>query len=141
MQVGWGVGGVERPAHGSQVRRHSRHLSLSAEGGLTILLKDTGYLFSRTLEAWGCASMSYIFGRILSVIFFSASENLFDSLIDYICISGTMQRNVLEYVDHSHKHFVTPCSVNTKGRYNVPTNPKEGYRMSSGPGYAVMLDN
>ena len=39
---------------------HGIYLSLSVEGSLTIHLKDTGYLFARTLEAWGCASMSYI---------------------------------------------------------------------------------
>lgn len=39
-----------------------------------------------------------------------------------------MERNVLEYVDHLHEHFVTPCSINDKGRYNVPNNPNEGYR-------------
>ena len=50
------------------------------------------------------------------------------SLIDYIAISGTMERNVLEFVDHLHEHFVTPCSINSRGRYNVPTNPEEGYR-------------
>ncbi|KAF8875072.1 enolase C-terminal domain-like protein [Infundibulicybe gibba] len=49
------------------------------------------------------------------------------SLIDYIAVSGTMERNVLEYVDHLHEHFVTPCSINARGRYNVPTNPDEGY--------------
>ncbi|KAJ7591664.1 enolase C-terminal domain-like protein [Mycena floridula] len=49
------------------------------------------------------------------------------SLIDYIAVSGTMERNVLEFVDHLHEHFVTPCSINDRGRYNVPTNPKEGY--------------
>ncbi|PFH48974.1 hypothetical protein AMATHDRAFT_76464 [Amanita thiersii Skay4041] len=49
------------------------------------------------------------------------------SLIDYIAISGTMERNVLEYVDHLHEHFVTPCSINENGRYNVPSNPDEGY--------------
>ncbi|KAH9478780.1 L-galactonate dehydratase [Psilocybe cubensis] len=49
------------------------------------------------------------------------------SLIDYICISGTMERNVLEFVDHLHEHFVTPCSINARGRYNVPVNPDEGY--------------
>ncbi|PFH48953.1 hypothetical protein AMATHDRAFT_64126 [Amanita thiersii Skay4041] len=49
------------------------------------------------------------------------------SLIDYIAISGTMERNVLEYVDHLHEHFVTPCSINQNGRYNVPSNPEEGY--------------
>ncbi|KAK7466101.1 hypothetical protein VKT23_004826 [Stygiomarasmius scandens] len=49
------------------------------------------------------------------------------SLIDYIAVSGTMERNVLEFVDHLHEHFVTPCSINSKGRYNVPTNANEGY--------------
>ncbi|KAF5310551.1 hypothetical protein D9619_008203 [Psilocybe cf. subviscida] len=49
------------------------------------------------------------------------------SLIDYIAVSGTMERNVLEFVDHLHEHFVTPCSINAQGRYNVPINPKEGY--------------
>ncbi|KAK0217391.1 enolase C-terminal domain-like protein [Armillaria nabsnona] len=49
------------------------------------------------------------------------------SLIDYIAISGTMERNVLEFVDHLHEHFMTPCSINSRGRYNVPSNPDEGY--------------
>jgi len=49
------------------------------------------------------------------------------SLIDYIAVSGTMERNVLEFVDHLHEHFVTPCSINSRGRYNVPTDPEEGY--------------
>ncbi|KAF6762106.1 mandelate racemase/muconate lactonizing enzyme [Ephemerocybe angulata] len=38
-----------------------------------------------------------------------------------------MERNVLEYVDHLHEHFYTPCSINARGRYNVPSNPSEGY--------------
>lgn len=50
------------------------------------------------------------------------------SLIDYIAVSGSMERNVLEYVDHLHEHFLYPCSINDKGRYNVPTNSLEGYR-------------
>ncbi|KAF8903918.1 mandelate racemase/muconate lactonizing enzyme [Gymnopilus junonius] len=49
------------------------------------------------------------------------------SLIDYIAVSGTMERNVLEFVDHLHEHFVTPCSINSRGRYNAPLNPNEGY--------------
>ncbi|KAH9986318.1 mandelate racemase/muconate lactonizing enzyme [Russula compacta] len=49
------------------------------------------------------------------------------SLIDYIAISGTMERNVLEYVDHLHEHFLYPCSINEQGRYNVPNNILEGY--------------
>ena len=45
------------------------------------------------------------------------------SLIDYIAVSGSMERNVLEYVDHLHEHFVYPCSISKKGRYNVPVKP------------------
>ncbi|RDX40772.1 enolase C-terminal domain-like protein [Lentinus brumalis] len=49
------------------------------------------------------------------------------SLIDYIAVSGSMERNVLEFVDHLHEHFLYPCSINKNGRYNVPSNDKEGY--------------
>ncbi|KAG8894565.1 hypothetical protein FRB99_001135, partial [Tulasnella sp. 403] len=49
------------------------------------------------------------------------------SLIDYIVISGTMERNVLEYVTHLHENFVYPCTVNSRARYNVPNDPNEGY--------------
>lgn len=49
------------------------------------------------------------------------------SLIDYIAVSGTMERNVLEYVDHLHEHFLYPVSLNNEGRYNVPDDPKGGY--------------
>ncbi|KAH9946871.1 enolase C-terminal domain-like protein [Amylocystis lapponica] len=49
------------------------------------------------------------------------------SLIDYIAISGSMERNVLEFVDHLHEHFLYPCSINNNGRYNVPSNDAEGY--------------
>ncbi|KAI0822900.1 enolase C-terminal domain-like protein [Trametes gibbosa] len=49
------------------------------------------------------------------------------SLIDYIAVSGTMERNVLEFVDHLHEHFLYPCSINQNGRYNVPSNANEGY--------------
>ena len=53
------------------------------------------------------------------------------SLIDYIAVSGSMERNVLEFVDHLHEHFINPCSINENGRYNVPSNPSEGYRYAS----------
>ncbi|KIM19361.1 hypothetical protein M408DRAFT_235207 [Serendipita vermifera MAFF 305830] len=49
------------------------------------------------------------------------------SLIDYIAVSGSIDRNVLEYVDHLHEHFVYPCSINAQGHYNVPSDAKEGY--------------
>ena len=44
------------------------------------------------------------------------------SMIDYICVSGTMEGRVTEYVDHLHEHFVDPCVV--KGAtYMPPTAP------------------
>ena len=39
-----------------------------------------------------------------------------------------MERNVLEFVDHLHEHFLNPCSINKQGRYNVPDKADEGYR-------------
>lgn len=42
------------------------------------------------------------------------------SMIDYLCISGTWEGRVAEFVDHLHEHFVTPCVVR-QGRYLAPT--------------------
>ncbi len=44
------------------------------------------------------------------------------SMIDYLCISGTWEGRVAEFVDHLHEHFVTPCVVR-QGRYLAPTAP------------------
>lgn len=41
--------------------------------------------------------------------------------------SGSMERNVLEFVDHLHEHFVWPVSINENGRYKVPLHSDEGY--------------
>ncbi|ETS59618.1 mandelate racemase muconate lactonizing enzyme [Moesziomyces aphidis] len=49
------------------------------------------------------------------------------SLIDYICISATNERNVLEWVDHLHEHFIYPVSINGAGCYNTPMDPQGGY--------------
>ncbi|KAK8869975.1 hypothetical protein IAR55_000545 [Kwoniella newhampshirensis] len=49
------------------------------------------------------------------------------SLIDFIAVSGSYERNVLEFVDHLHEHFLYPVSINDEGRYNVPLDPKGGY--------------
>jgi L-fuconate dehydratase len=44
------------------------------------------------------------------------------SMIDYLCVSGTIEGRVAEYVDHLHEHFVDPCIV--KGAaYMPPTAP------------------
>ena len=33
------------------------------------------------------------------------------SMIDYLCIAGSVEGRVIEYVDHLHEHFVDPCVV------------------------------
>ena len=44
------------------------------------------------------------------------------SMIDYLCISGSWEGKVAEYVDHLHEHFVTPCILKN-GRYQAPLDP------------------
>ena len=44
------------------------------------------------------------------------------SMIDYLCISGSWEGKVAEYVDHLHEHFVTPCILKN-GRYQAPMDP------------------
>ncbi len=33
------------------------------------------------------------------------------SMIDYLCVSGSKEGRVIEYVDHLHEHFVEPCDI------------------------------
>jgi L-fuconate dehydratase len=42
-----------------------------------------------------------------------------ESLFDYICVSGSLERRTTEYVDHLHEHFLDPCVVQG-GRYRAP---------------------
>jgi L-fuconate dehydratase len=44
------------------------------------------------------------------------------SIFDYIAISATHEKSVLEYVDHLHEHFVDPVVIRT-GHYIAPTSP------------------
>jgi L-fuconate dehydratase len=50
------------------------------------------------------------------------------SLVDYICISGSLEHRVLEYVDHLHEHFFDPVVIR-HGRYMPPTRPGYSIRM------------
>ena len=52
------------------------------------------------------------------------------ALIDYVCVSGSLENRVLEYVDHLHEHFLDPV-VMRGGRYQVPTAP--GYSIEMKP--------
>jgi L-fuconate dehydratase len=44
------------------------------------------------------------------------------SMIDYLVVSGTKEGRVIEYVDHLHEHFVTPCVIRNAA-YMPPTAP------------------
>lgn len=50
------------------------------------------------------------------------------ALIDYICVSGSLEGRIVEYVDHLHEHFEHPVTV--RGGAYLP--PEE-------PGYSVTL--
>ncbi|MDC8773518.1 L-fuconate dehydratase [Roseateles albus] len=42
------------------------------------------------------------------------------SMIDYLCIAGTREGRVIEFVDHLHEHFVDPCVIE-RAAYRAPT--------------------
>jgi L-fuconate dehydratase len=44
------------------------------------------------------------------------------SLIDYVCVSGSLDRRMLEFADHLHEHFVDPIATRN-GHYVAPTAP------------------
>ena len=52
------------------------------------------------------------------------------SMIDYLCIAGTKEGRVIEYVDHLHEHFVDPCVVRGAA-YMPPQRP--GYSIEMKP--------
>jgi L-fuconate dehydratase len=53
------------------------------------------------------------------------------SVIDYVCVSGSLEGRMIEYVDHLHEHFVDPVVIRN-ARYLVPTQP--GYSAEILPG-------
>ncbi len=44
------------------------------------------------------------------------------AMIDFVCIGGTRDGRVVEYVDHLHEHFVDPCTIRDAA-YMPPTAP------------------
>jgi hypothetical protein len=52
------------------------------------------------------------------------------SIIDYVCVSGSLEDRTTEYADHLHEHFVHPARIRD-GRYVVPTAP--GYSIDLHP--------
>ena len=49
------------------------------------------------------------------------------SMFDFVAVSGSMDRRVIEYVDHLHEHFEDPVVVRG-GRYMPPSRP--GYSIT-----------
>jgi L-fuconate dehydratase len=52
------------------------------------------------------------------------------SIVDYVCVSGTLDDRTTEFADHLHEHFVHPALVRD-GRYVVPEAP--GYSVDLHP--------
>lgn len=52
------------------------------------------------------------------------------SIVDYICVSASLDDRIVEYVDHLHEHFVDPVQIRD-GRYVPPTQP--GYSIEMKP--------
>jgi L-fuconate dehydratase len=52
------------------------------------------------------------------------------SVIDYVCVSGSLEGRMIEYVDHLHEHFLDPVVIRG-GSYLVPTLP--GYSAQMRP--------
>ena len=50
------------------------------------------------------------------------------AVVDYVCVSGSLDGRVLEYVDHLHEHFTDPVRVEG-GRYLLPEQPGYSARM------------
>lgn len=52
------------------------------------------------------------------------------SMIDYLCIAGTKEGRVIEYVDHLHEHFIDPCVIKNAA-YMPPERPGFSIEMKS----------
>ena len=49
------------------------------------------------------------------------------AIVDYVCVSASLEDRIVEYVDHLHEHFVDPVVIRN-GRYMPPTAP--GYSIT-----------
>lgn len=58
---------------------------------------------------------------------FTCLSNAIGISQDYIAVSGSHDRNVLEYVDNLHEHFKYPVSLTSTGSYTVPVDAVGGY--------------
>ncbi len=59
------------------------------------------------------------------------------ALFDYICVSGSLENRIVEFVDHLHEHFLDPVTIKN-GRYMPPTKP--GYSIEMVPASLDQFD-
>jgi L-fuconate dehydratase len=52
------------------------------------------------------------------------------AIVDYVCVSASLDDRIVEYVDHLHEHFLDPVVIRD-GRYVPPTAP--GYSITMRP--------
>jgi L-fuconate dehydratase len=52
------------------------------------------------------------------------------AIVDYVCVSASLENRIVEYVDHLHEHFLDPVEIRD-GRYVPPTAP--GYSITMKP--------
>ena len=50
------------------------------------------------------------------------------SIIDYACVSASLEGRVTEFADHLHEHFVAPVEMR-RGRYVPPEVPGFGVEL------------
>ncbi len=62
------------------------------------------------------------------------------SMIDYVCVAGTCEGRVIEFVDHLHEHFIDPCTIRGAA-YMPPTLPGFSIEMKSGSVAAHQVGN
>jgi len=53
------------------------------------------------------------------------------SMFDFVCVSGSMENRIIEYVDHLHEHFLDPVVIRA-GRYMPPSAPGYSITMRAG---------
>ena len=52
------------------------------------------------------------------------------SIIDYLCISGSLENRMIEFVDHLHDHFEDPVVIKN-GHYSLPSRPGYSVKMKA----------
>ena len=72
------------------------------------------------------------------------------SIVDYICISASLENRIIEYVDHLHEHFIDPVVIKNAA-YLLPDMPgfsiemkkssRQNYQYPDGPVWQSITRN